>query len=408
MPKLVKLWFTPKFPDEHIRRILAYRPEGRFSILRNFYRTWFVHPIKRRAAKYYLWLLRTFFGLRVFAVTGSTGKTTTKEMLASILGRKGKTVYSLANIDPIFNIPTTILRCATATKFLILEMGVEYPGEMDFYLWLVKPDFGIITNIYPTHTLFFKNVQGVANEKTKLVRFLSHRSRAILHSNDRYLSKLKGKLNSKICWFGKGSNVNARNVKTTSDFKTKFDLDIDNSHCEVLLPAIGTQFVEDAIAAAAAAHAAGIPIEDIKRGLETFSMQEHRMHVYRLKSGATLIDDSYNNNPEAAKKAIELLKNLAGKRKTLLVFGDMLELGKKQLEYHRQVGEFAKSKKIDYIVGVGKLSKGVASNIKYSAKDWQEALPMVKTVLKEKPVILVKGSRSMGLDCLVSALLQKK
>src|SRR3989344_2587811 len=129
-----------------------------------------IHPIKRRISKLYLIFLRRFFGLKVIGITGSAGKTSTKEMIISILSLKARTVASFANIDPVYNIPTTILRCTPLTKYLVLEMGVEYPNEMDFYLWLVKPDVGVITNIFPTHTLFLKDIEGVYKEKSKLIK----------------------------------------------------------------------------------------------------------------------------------------------------------------------------------------------------------------------------------------------
>ena len=110
------------------------------------------HPLKRRVAKYYLALLKKYGGLKVIGITGSAGKTTAKEMLASILKLQGKTVYSHANIDPVYNIPATILKCPPWAKYLVLEMGVEYPGEMDSYLNIAPPDIGVILNVYLTHT----------------------------------------------------------------------------------------------------------------------------------------------------------------------------------------------------------------------------------------------------------------
>src|SRR3990172_198366 len=111
MIKFIKWWFTPKFPEKHIENILAYKPEGAFNQIRNYYRTWVVHPIRRRFARFYISTLQMAYGLKVIAITGSSGKTTTKEMLASILKLSGETVYSFANIDPVYNIPTAILKC---------------------------------------------------------------------------------------------------------------------------------------------------------------------------------------------------------------------------------------------------------------------------------------------------------
>jgi len=159
MKNILKMWVGRDLPlvhvktNGHIRKVIA---------------DLFIHPIKRRISKYYCFILQKCFGLTVIGITGSAGKTTTKEMISSILRLSGKTVWSKDNIDPIFNIPTTILRCTPKTKYLVLEMGVEYPREMDFYLWLAKPDISVITNINPTHLEFFGDKKGVFNEKIKI------------------------------------------------------------------------------------------------------------------------------------------------------------------------------------------------------------------------------------------------
>src|SRR3989344_3528645 len=127
---ILKWWMTPKLPAEHIFIKPEDRPKGAINSIKIYSRKWVLHPLKRRIAKYYLILLQKCFGLKVVGITGSAGKTTTKEMLASILKQRGETIYSYANIDPVYNIPTTILKCSPSTKYLILEMGVEYHGEM--------------------------------------------------------------------------------------------------------------------------------------------------------------------------------------------------------------------------------------------------------------------------------------
>lgn len=396
--KIYRLWLTPKFPEAHIRKILEYKPSGLRGKIKNFFRTWLVHPVKRRLAKYYLWFLQKFFDLKVVGVTGSAGKTTTKEMLASILKEEGKTVYSFANIDPVYNIPTTILRCTPRTRFLVLEMGVEYKGEMDFYLWLAKPDVGIITNIYSTHTLNFKDEKGVFREKSKLVKNILHRGFAVLNKDNFYLKGLRRKIDPHIIWFGRKF---IRKVSYTSDFRTALEFFLKGRVVKVCLPILGKQFAENALAAAFTADALGVSVEKIIKGLDNFEPQEHRMTVKKLKSGAVLIDDSYNNNPAAAKQAIDLLSQLSVGKKSILVFGDMLELGKKEIDYHKEVGKYARNKKIDLVIGVGRLSSYVS---KINFKSWEEALPKVKSSLDKNCLILVKGSRLIGLDHLVNAL----
>lgn len=404
MTRLIHWWLTPNFPEKHIQNILAYKPTGLFNQIRNFIRTWVVHPIKRRVSKYYLWSLQSFFDLKVIGITGSAGKTTTKEMLASILRLSGKTIYSFANIDPVYNIPTTILRCRPSTKFLILEMGIEYHKEMDFYLWLAKPLVGIITNIYPTHTVYFKNEEGIFKEKSKLVKNLNRNGYAILNSENNFLNKLIGKLKSRVIWFGKGTDIYVTDTVFTKDFKSKFKLHIYEKNFEINLPIPGNQFIGDALAAISAAYALEISDTKIKKGLLTFKNQDHRMKIKKLKSGAILIDDSYNNNPMAAKEAIQTLKDVSGTRKTLLVFGDMLELGHNEVKYHEEIGKFIKMLKINYVVGVGDLSRHVVSDKSLWVKTWQDAIPVVKPLLSNNLIVLVKGSRSINLDKLIERI----
>ncbi len=277
-------------------------------------------------------------------------------------------------------------------------MGVEYKGEMDFYLWLVRPDIGIITNVYPTHTLNFKDEKGVFREKTKLVKELPPQGFAVLNEDNLYLKELKGKIKSPIIWFGKRFS---RNICYTSDFKTSLEFFLEGRLLKVRLPVLGKQFIENAQAAAFAANALGISVSKIVKGLENFNSQDHRMAVKKLRSGAILIDDSYNNNPVAAKRAIDLLSELSVGKKSILVFGDMLELGKKEVDYHREIGKYVRKKGIDLVIGIGQFSSYVS---RINFKNWEDALPTIKSFLDKDCVILVKGSRFVGLDCLVDAL----
>jgi len=328
----------------------------------NIFKRLFIHPIKRRIAKYYLILLRKFTGIKVIGITGSAGKTTTKEMLASILKLDGKTVYSIANIDPVYNIPTTILRCGLKTKYLILEMGVEYPGEMDFYLWLAKPDIGVITNIFPTHTEFLKDIEGVLKEKSKLVKSLSKDGFAVLNETDFRLKSLVNKTKAKIIWFN-GENSDAAG-KVAEIFK--------------------------------------VSSENIKRGLENYDKPKHRYEIIRHKSGAIIFDDSYNSNPEALLTTLKKFNILAGNHSKIAVLGDMLELGKLEKSEHIRVGIEVKKYNFEKVFGVGKSVKYITPNI---YNDALNVLPELKPMLLKDTYVFIKGSRSIGLDQLVEKLL---
>lgn len=412
IPKLIQWWATPKLPKEHIFIPKDKRPRKRHQIFRVYSRRWLVHPIKRRIAKYYLILLRRFFGITVIAITGSTGKTTTKEMVASILGRRGKTVATYKNIDPVYNIPTTILKCKPDTKYLVLEMGVEFPGEMDFYLWLAKPSIGVITNIYPTHTQFLGSIKGVAKEKVKLIKALPKEGWAILNNKNSYLRKAGRETGAKIIWFGKNGDVKAESTELTTSLGTKYTLVIGLNRIDIRLPIPGEQFVQNSLAAASVGQVCQLSMDDIKKGLASFSRPEHRMRTVALSSGTLLLDDSYNNNPAAAKEALKTLTALAGRKKKILVFGDMLELGRFENKYHRKMGKLIASEGIDYLIGVGSASKlttqEASRKMKKGSIYWvaneRRVDPLLLPLLKKDRVLLVKGSQSIGLDKLVTRL----
>ncbi|MDP3994444.1 MAG: UDP-N-acetylmuramoyl-tripeptide--D-alanyl-D-alanine ligase [bacterium] len=335
----------------------------------------FIHPIKRRIAKYYLILLRKYFGLKVIGITGSAGKTTTKEMLASILKLGGKTVYTVANIDPVYNIPTTILKCNPKTNYLILEMGVEYPGEMDFYLWLAKPDIGVIMNIFPTHTEFFGDINGVFKEKSKLVLSLGKGDIAIMNFKDKTLKGLADKLKAKVFWFESDEDPLQQNAN----------------------------------AAGKVAEVLKVRKESIKKGLKTYSRPEHRFEIIKTKSGAVIFDDSYNSNPEALLATLRKFNKFAGKGIKVAVLGDMLELGKIEEDEHRRVGKEIAKSNFRVLIGVGSAVKFLISEVdKYSKKTKtylfikpEEALPLLQTLLNRDTFVLIKGSRSIGLDKVV-------
>lgn len=412
IPAIVQWWVTPKLPIDHIFIPPEKRPKGINEIFRVYIRKWLIHPIKRRLAKYYLIFLKKFFGIKVIAITGSAGKTTTKEMLFAILRQKDKTVASFKNIDPVYNIPMTILKCTPATKFLILEFGVEYPGEMEFYLWLAQPDIGVITNIYPTHTQFFKDTNGVAEEKANLLKSLPKDGFAILNNENKYTRSFAKKTKAKVIRFGEGGQVRAENTVLDKSLKTNFTLVIKKDKIDVQLSFPGRQFVYNALAAVSTAHVLGVSREKIKKGLESHDKPEHRMDLVRLHSGALLLDDSYNNNPEAAKESLRTFKEIAGNKETIVVFGDMLELGNFEKEYHRELGEFISSLDIRFLIGVGELSrvltdsasKKMAKNRIFWVKNEARVDKILKPLLNVGSAVLIKGSRSIGLDKLVSRL----
>jgi len=410
---ILRWWVTPKLPKEHFLVPSEKRGKG-LSLLKFLVFTFLLHPVKRRIAKYYLVFLR-IFGLKVICVTGSAGKTTTKEMIASVLSQKGKTIWSQANIDSVYNIPTTILRCTPLTRFLVLEMGVEYRGEMDFYLWLAKPDVSVLTSLYLTHTQFLGSLEGVVFEKTKMIKAVTRSGYVVLNADDERVYSLRKIVFGKVIFFGlsKKAQVRASNIEITKDFQTKFKLYLESGSIQVELNILGEQAVQNALAASAVGVLFGVEIEAVKNAVQNFNLQPHRMQPIKIKRDVWVIDDTYNSNPLALGKSLETLAQVPGKRR-IAILGEMKELGRFEEFSHRNLGKKAADLGIDLLFCFGQACRflvdsakknGVAGANIFESKE--EISRSVKKILKQGDVVLVKGSRSLEMETIVDSIASK-
>jgi len=408
MRKILKYWLSKEIPDYYIEIKLT--GNGFIKDIKALIFFYLIHPVKRRIAKYYLVFLKKFSKIKIIAITGSSGKSTTKEMLSSILRLNGNTVCSFANIDPVYNIPTTILKCNLKTKYLILEYGVEYPGEMNFYLWMAKPDIGIITSINPTHLEFFKSVDGVFNEKIKLAKYLIENNKKVfLNKENTYLRKF-GENNKNVIFYGEGSSIKAINLIIKNGYQY-FDIKDGGVLAQIKLSVLGKINVENSLAAYAIAGSMGIDKSKIIKGLSVYKPLAHRLSILKIKN-STIIDDSYNNNPVAAEKAIEFLKEYSNGKSMVVVFGDMLELGEHSYKFHKKIGEMLLNLHLTKLICVGELSKTIYEinkekigiNNAFWVSNETEVDKYLTPLLKEKNIILVKASHSIGLDRLIARL----
>ena len=398
---LIKWWVTPKLPSEDI------------FAKHNFITQWIIHPVKRRLARIWLRFLRMFGKIKVIGITGSTGKTTTTEILASILERNGKTVWSKVGVDPVYNIPNTILRCGFSTKYLILEMSVEYVNEMDYYLWLAVPDVGVITNIDSTHLKYLGSLQGVASEKGKMLKAISKSGTAVLNKDDEMCNSLINAISAKIIFFGKNAEVSFSGIKLNKDLSTDFILKLDDCTKNIHMNAYGKQFVDNALASAAVAKSLGINLLDIAMGINTFKRPPHRLNILKSSKYGLIFDDTYNSNPKAARESLDTFLSLSNGLDKFAVIGDMLELGNIEERAHRDLGKDVGDKGFTLLVGVGNAARYVIeeASIKignsncFLAKDYREALEIIKPYLNKDTALFVKGSRSIHLDKLVEELI---
>ena len=367
---LSKFWLGP-LPKEEI---LAERK-------RSFWRHWLFHPIKRRLAKLYLVILKKIFGLRVIAITGSVGKTTTKDMLFSVLSAEAPTVATKANITPTYNIPTTILRATPRTKYLILEMGIEYKGDMDFYTWLARPDITVLTAVDLSHTEFFGNLKTVSHEKGKIAKFAE------------YLVIPENAPNIEI-------NTRGRVIKVP----------IKDHALPTKL--IGSHFNLNASLAIAVAELLKVPRQYFSE-LSKFEHPRHRMELVELASGGYIIDDTYNASPLAVRGALMALFETAKKFKKnpVFVFGQMNELGQYEKQAHSDIGLLVRDLKqkmteLEFFC-IGSATKFALEPAKFGRyfENREDLLNALKPLVKSgENIILIKGSRSWHLDQLVDEL----
>ena len=354
---------------------------------------------------------RIQFDCAVVGITGSVGKTSTKEMLANILQSDGKSfIASKGNQNTLIGIALNILRLRQEHKIAIFEMGISARSEMEKLAALVRPTIGLITFIGHSHMEGLGSLEDICKEKNKIFKYFKNDNIGIINGDQPILSNIL--YTHPVLRFGcKAINqIQARKIQVNSN-TIYFTLKIYNQKYKVVLQSNNLATVNTALAAASIAQVLGINAESIVKGIEKPIAINSRFKQVSLKSNQGLIiDDSYNANPESMKAALLAFEKIDAKGKKIAVLGDMLELGITSSFWHRQLGRFLrKVPSLDYLVLVGDLVNSTKSTIPLNLKvehfkDWQQALEALKKQLDEESVILVKGSRSMQLKCLVNEL----
>lgn len=418
VPRFIQDWVGPHLPKEHIYVDKANLPEDLIGKSRLYSRKWLIHPIRRHLTHLYSEVLESR-GTDVIGITGSAGKTTTKDMVGAVLSQKFRTVWSEGNIDPIYNIPQAVLHTPVGTQKLVLEMGIEYPGEMDFYVWLARPTTGVVTTIYWTHTQFLHDIEGVKKQKGTLIESLPKNGYAVLNYDDPNVRAIADRTRAKVLWYGKtnknnpGLEVSASDIDITDDLRTKFVLVTRVGSTEVSLHPLGKHFVSLALAAAAIGVVNNVPLSAIKKGLESVKPLNHRMKPFRSKDGTLIIDDTFNANPLAVSEAIKFMHDFDTKGRKILVLGEMKELGKYERSAHAEVGRLAAGEGIDILLTLGELTKysvaaarrgGMLKQNALEAYDKAELAKLLQQIIKPGDLVLVKGSRSMKMEEVVNAV----
>jgi UDP-N-acetylmuramoyl-tripeptide--D-alanyl-D-alanine ligase len=362
---------------------------------------------------------RRSFRTPVIALTGSNGKTTTKEMISACLETTFPILKTKGNLNNLIGLPLTLLSLTEKERVVVLEMGMNVPGEVRRLTEISEPDVGLITNIQIAHLEGMESLERVKEEKGELFRRMRRDGTILVNQNDPYVSDLADEFSGQKITFGveRSADVMAKEVRLKGVEGTSFKLILEGTEIEIVLPLLGTHFVSNALAAVAAASLFGIELEKMKGALEHFHPFRMRMEVIPLGGGETLIDDTYNANPRSMDLALETLVELKGKGRAIAVLGDMLELGHFSEEAHRQLGEKVEELSIDLLLTLGeKAPLVVESAIRHGfepkrakvVKSHSEAISFLKEVIREGDWILVKGSRGMAMEKVVEGLIERR
>lgn len=363
-------------------------------------------------AAYYL----TKFQIPKVAVTGSNGKTTTKDMLHAVLSRKYKTHKTPVNRNNLIGLPLTVLSLEEDTEAAVFEMGMDTFGEIHRMAEIVRPDIAVITNVGVAHIERLGSREGILSAKLEIRDFFGPENVLLINDEGDLLNRAAAKGNYKLVTVGRNGKNDfiLSDVESSGESGTAFTLEHGESVHRYILPVPGEYNAVNASLAVAAASLLGISPEEAEEGLAAFRPSEKRMDI-RGANGIKVIDDTYNASPPAMRAAIDVLMSTKGVRK-VAILGDMFELGEKSEEYHREVGRYAAECGVQLFIGVGELSRFACESASEISGAERTAYFAEKADLESHleeligpgDVVLVKGSRGMAMETIVKKILERK
>ncbi len=361
----------------------------------------------QQAAAYH----RRRFELPIIGVTGSSGKTTTKDLIAAVLSGGPKVLKSEGNLNNEIGLPLTLLRLDKDCAAAVLEMGMSAPGEIALLARLAGPHFGVITNIGTAHLESLGSRAAIASAKEELLDAIGVRGTAVLNADDRFLQEMGARFKGRLYTFGfSRSDLRASSYRLQGE-SSRFEVSFPGGEGgSFSLPLPGRHFVSNALAALAIGYLQGVSLPEMRSRLEGTQITGGRLQIFTNRVGIKIIDDSYNANPDSVRAALEVLRELGGSN-TIAVLGEMLELGPSEKELHRKIGRYAAGCRIGALIGVGPLGAEIAAAAAaagLTARACDDRRAAVKAVRALSPApgcyILVKGSRGMRMEAIVEEL----
>lgn len=359
---------------------------------------------------------RLQFDIPLIGVTGSNGKTSVKEMCAAILGAKAQregevpetaVLATAGNFNNDIGLPLTLLRLKPGHKAAVIEMGMNHPGEIGYLTAVARPTVALVNNALRAHLEGMGGLDAVAVEKGSIYQGLGDAGVAIINADDPFADYWRGiNQGRKVVTFGlDADDADVRVVGQLDRLSVQIDLTAPQGQASFELPVPGLHNARNAAAAAAACLSAGASLDDVAAGLGAYTGTKGRLQRKPGKGGAVVLDDSYNANPDSVRVGIDVLASTAGR--TVLVLGDMGELGEASAQLHDEVGGYAKSHGIDFLLGLGSASATAVHNFGEGGSHFSDVAPLVKALEKlmdADTVVLVKGSRFMRMERVVDAI----
>ena len=356
--------------------------------------------------------VRTRVPEKLVGITGSAGKTTTKELLGAILGSRFRTSWTKGNLNNLYGFPLSLLNVPDGTEWMVAEMGMSTPGELRELSLLGRPDAAVFTVVRPVHLEFFPSVAAIAEAKSEILAGLAPDGFIVANADDREVTRIARRHGARVVWYSQlaahEADVRALDIapEPGGEVGSRFRLEAGGRSVEVRLPLHGLYNVENCLAAAACAWTLGLSLEEIAAAVRNVKPASMRGVVHRTAAGFLLIDDSYNSNPDALGKALESAAAYPGERR-VAVLGDMRELGPEWPRFHREGGEHAA--RLGFAVaGVGELARELVAGAGAGAvwlPDADAAADWAAGEVRSGDVVLVKASRGVGLDKVVRRLL---
>ncbi|MGC9965587.1 MAG: UDP-N-acetylmuramoyl-tripeptide--D-alanyl-D-alanine ligase [Syntrophobacteraceae bacterium] len=359
---------------------------------------------------------RMRFDIPVIAVSGSNGKSSTKEMIAAIFNRTRKVLKNKGNFNNLIGLPLTLLELNEEHSAAVVEMGINAPGEMERLAQIGSPTIAVITNIHPAHLEGLESIDRIMEEKGKLWKSLRPNGIAVVNLDDTRLSHFAERIDARkiTCSLtNAAADVSVCSQIVISEGCTSFRISARGSEISVSLPVMGIHHAQNALAATAAALGTGSSAEEIEAGLNTYEALSQRMSCLKLPGGGFLVDDTYNANPCSMIAAVEAVRSASSGRPFVAVLGEMLELGQDGPALHFDVGKRVGAARPSGLITLGPLGNeilkgaqaaGVDESVCFHAGNHAEAVDFLRRVMPEGAWVLVKGSRGMTMERVVEAM----